>query len=428
MRNIWIVAKREYLERVRRRSFIIVTLLLPVLMAAIFIVPAKLSTSRGGTRNVAVVTSTPEFGERIKQRLEAGADQSRDPFRGGMSFTFKVLLSTDATDRGRSRLRDEVRAGKLDGFLWVTDDAIRERKVTYHGRDAGDPFERSSIRASVNRSLVEKRLAERGVNQADVDELMAGISLETVKVDGSGDNPTNNRVLFGTVFALVMLLYSTLLFYGSSVMRAVTEEKNSRVVEVLLSSATPHELMAGKIVGVGAVGLTQMLIWALMGAVVAGPAVGGMLAFSPGQSFRIAPAMLVAFAAAFLLGYTLYSSAYAGLGALVNSDQEGQQLHFIIAAPMILAVVLLMPVLRNPASPLAIVLSLFPFTSPVIMYVRVAMQQVPLWQVLLSLAIMLVTIYYVIWLSARIYRIGILMYGKRPTLPEILKWIRYAGA
>jgi ABC-2 type transport system permease protein len=186
--------------------------------------------------------------------------------------------------------------------------------------------------------------------------------------------------------------------------------------------------MAGKILGVGAVGLTQVLIWMVTVAIYGGPAVAAVLSVSAPEGFKLPVGLLAAFAAFFLLGYVLYSTLYAAVGAAINSEQEGQQLQMIFASPLIVAIAMLMPTIQAPGSGMALGLSLFPFTAPVIMYVRIAMGAAPLWQIGLSIAIMLATIYFVLALCSRIYRVGILMYGKRPTLPELAKWLRYAGA
>jgi ABC-2 type transport system permease protein len=229
--------------------------------------------------------------------------------------------------------------------------------------------------------------------------------------------------MFFAVFAMVMLLYTAVIFYGVSVMRAVLEEKNSRVMEVLLSSATSTELMAGKLIGVGAVGLTQIVIWIVMAGAYALPALAASA--STGE-IRIPPLTLAAFALFFLLGYLLFSSIYAAIGAVITSEQEGQQLQFIIVLPLIISVFMMGPVMRAPDAPVAVWTSMVPFFSPVLMYLRIAVQPPPVWQIALSLALLVGTIAGILILCARIYRIGILMYGKRPTLPEIVKWLKYA--
>jgi ABC-2 type transport system permease protein len=222
---------------------------------------------------------------------------------------------------------------------------------------------------------------------------------------------------------MVMLLYMTVLLYGVSVMRSVLEEKNSRILEVLLSSATSTELMIGKVLGVGAVGLTQIVVWVVMAGAFALPS----LAMQPDLSqLQVSPAVLVAFGVFFFLGYMLYSTIYAAIGAIVTTEQEGQQLNFIIVIPLVISMMMLSAVVQTPDSPSVVWLSMVPFLAPVLMYARIVIQTPPLWQIALSLFLLIATIAGILVLCARIYRVGILIYGKRPNLPEILKWLKYA--
>jgi ABC-2 type transport system permease protein len=316
-----------------------------------------------------------------------------------------------------------VTSGDIDGYLWLSDDAVAARKVTYYGRETGGFIEKSWLRGQLDRAILLEELAQRGVGGAQADELLKPVKLETMRLEAGRETKANERGTFFAILIMVMLLYMAVIFYGVSVMRAVLEEKNSRVMEVMLSSATSTELMAGKLIGVGAVGLTQIGIWIVMAGVYALPALAASA--STGE-IRIAPLTLAAFALFFLFGYFLYSSIYAAVGAIITSEQEGQQLQFIILLPLIVAVFMMGPVMRAPDSPVAVWTSMVPFFSPVLMYVRIAVQPPPVWQIALSLLLLVVTIAGILILCARIYRIGILMYGKRPTLPEIVKWLKYA--
>jgi ABC-2 type transport system permease protein len=284
-------------------------------------------------------------------------------------------------------------------------------------------MENSWLKDQLDRAILLQELAQRGVSGAQVEQLLKPVKLETMRLEGGRETKANDKGMFFAVFAMVMLLYTAVIFYGVSVMRAVLEEKNSRVMEVLLSSATSTELMAGKLIGVGAVGLTQIAIWIAMAATYALPALAASA--STGE-IHIAPLTLAAFALFFLLGYLLFSSIYAAIGAVITSEQEGQQMQFIIILPLIISVFMMGPVMHAPDSPVAVWTSMVPFFSPVLMYLRIAVQPPPVWQIALSLALLVGTIAGILVLCARIYRIGILMYGKRPTLPEILKWLKYA--
>jgi ABC-2 type transport system permease protein len=439
MRNTWLIIQREYLERVRQRSFLVLTLLLPAIIVGAFVIPSKLSRMKNSkTQRLVVVTSTPHFGEIVRQQLvastkpgeEASADADKDKDKekdvdddDKPSRDYAIEVDSNSSELERTALRNRVTSGDIDGYLWLSDDAVAARKVTYYGRETGGFIEKSWLRGQLDRAILLEELAQRGVGGAQADELLKPVKLETMHLEAGRETKANDRGAFFAVLIMVMLLYMAVIFYGVSVMRAVLEEKNSRVMEVMLSSATSTELMAGKLIGVGAVGLTQIGIWIVMAGVYALPALAASA--STGE-IRIAPLTLAAFALFFLFGYFLYSSIYAAVGAVITSEQEGQQLQFIILLPLIVAVFMMGPVMRAPDSPVAVWTSMVPFFSPVLMYVRIAVQPPPVWQIALSLVLLVVTIAGILILCARIYRIGILMYGKRPTLPEIVKWLKYA--
>jgi ABC-2 type transport system permease protein len=442
LRNTWLVIKREYLERVRQRSFIVLTLLLPAIMIGAFVIPAKLSSMKSSKiRRLVVVTSTAQFGEIVRQQLvatpddaasAAGKDRDKavkdgaekdldDDDKPGRDYAIEV--DSNASEAERTALRNRVSSGDIDGYLWLSDDAVAARKVTYYGREASGFMEKSWLSEQLDRAILMRELAQRGVGSTQADELLKPVKLETMRLEAGKETKANDKGMFFAVFAMVMLLYTAVIFYGVSVMRAVLEEKNSRVMEVLLSSATSTELMAGKLIGVGAVGLTQIVIWIVMAGVYALPALAASA--STGE-IRIPPLTLAAFALFFLLGYLLFSSIYAAIGAVITSEQEGQQMQFVIILPLIISVFMMGPVMRAPDAPVAVWSSMVPFFSPVLMYLRIAVQPPPAWQIALSLALLVGTIAGMLVLCARIYRIGILMYGKRPTLPEIVKWLKYA--
>ena len=439
MRNTWLIIQREYLERVRQRSFLVLTLLLPAIIVGAFVIPSKLSRMKNSkTQRLVVVTSTPQFGEIVRQQLvastkpgeEASADADKDKDKekdvdddDKPSRDYAIEVDSNSSELERTALRNRVTSGDIDGYLWLSDDAVAARKVTYYGRETGGFIEKSWLRGQLDRAILLEELAQRGVGGAQADDLLKPVKLETMHLEAGRETKANDRGAFFAVLIMVMLLYMAVIFYGVSVMRAVLEEKNSRVMEVMLSSATSTELMAGKLIGVGAVGLTQIGIWIVMAGVYALPALAASA--STGE-IRIAPLTLAAFALFFLFGYFLYSSIYAAVGAVITSEQEGQQLQFIILLPLIVAVFMMGPVMRAPDSPVAVWTSMVPFFSPVLMYVRIAVQPPPVWQIALSLVLLVVTIAGILILCARIYRIGILMYGKRPTLPEIVKWLKYA--
>jgi ABC-2 type transport system permease protein len=434
MRNLWIIIKREYLERVRTRSFLVLTLLLPGIMTVVMLLPAKLATMGDKTQHIVVVTSTPQFGEMVRQRFLSAMTVTDDvddetaeanSSKPKLEQEYAIDVDSNPTEAERAVLRDKVVSQAVDGYLWLSDDAIASGKVTWTSRNMSGLGERSRLAATLNRILLYDRLAKNGMSADQADGMLKPVKVEAVRMERGHEAHGSGGEKLLEVVVMVMLLYMAVLLYGISVMRSVLEEKTSRILEVLLSSATSTQLMAGKLLGVGAVGLTQILVWVILAGVFALPA----MAMQPSlRELQIPPAALAAFAVFFLLGYLLYSTIYATIGAITTTEQEGQQLQFLIVIPLVLSVFMLGSAVRTPDATAVVWLSMVPFFAPVLMYARIVVQTPPLWQIALCLFFLIGTIAGILVLCSRIYRIGILIYGKRATLPEILKWMKYAKA
>ena len=432
MRNIFIIAKREYLERVRSRSFIIMTVFIPALMFGVTVLPTLLLNKGGNeTKSMVVVAADRDTAEAIRSQIEQQQDQSSTKpenesgkKRDLPQTHFSVEVSTKATPEERAALTKKVNDTQLDGFLWATPDAITAHKLDFVTRDTSSFIENGVLGQIVTDALRRQSLKSKGLNENDIEAALQPVEVDPVSP--LGKNAPNPQTMFIATLGIVMVMYMTVLLYGINVMRSILEEKTSRIMEVMLSTATSKEMMAGKILGVGAVGLTQVGIWAATAAALAGYAVAtsGMI-----KQIKAAmnPTLLIYFIVFFLLGYVLYSTLCAAVGSMVNSEQEAQQMQFLVMMPMILAIVFITNIFTHPNSSIAVFGSLFPFTAPLVMFSRIAMQpDTPVWQIGLSIALMVATIYGMVWLCGRIYRVGILMYGKKPNLPEIVKWIKYA--
>jgi ABC-2 type transport system permease protein len=271
--------------------------------------------------------------------------------------------------------------------------------------------------------LVGVRLAGAGLDPAKVKDLTRDLDLKTIRLSESGEREDQGAAMILAII-LLMILYTSILMWGAMVMNSVVEEKTSRVVEVMASGVSSTTLLAGKLVGVGGAGLTQFLVWSLSllggSLVMAGPLAGTL------PMPEITSLMLVSFVLFFLLGFFFYSSLYAAVGSAVNTPQEAQSLAFPVMIPIILGMVSFPAVLEAPDGPLSVTMSMIPGISPLIMFLRIVVLTPPLWQIALSIALLALAILGVLWVSARIYRVGILMYGKKPTFPEIVKWVRHA--
>ncbi|HEU4414750.1 MAG TPA: ABC transporter permease [Candidatus Angelobacter sp.] len=434
MHNIFIIAKREYLERVRARSFVIMTFLIPALMIGVSVVPTMLA-NRGSnqSKRLLVVAADRDTAEAIRRGIDQQQDKAPEqsankPGKGrGLPPThFTVDVSTNATEADRVALTEKVKQKQLDGFLWATPDAIAAKKIAFVTRDLSSFIDNGVLGQVVSEALRREALKSKGLKDAEIDAALEPVAVEPQSPDGKG-SPSPEKMFVATL-VMVMVMYMTVLLYGINVMRSILEEKTSRIMEVMLSTASAKEMMAGKIMGVGAVGLTQVGIWAAASSVYATFVLVAASPITGSIKGVINPALLTYFTVYFLLGYVLYSTLCAAVGSMVNSEQEAQQMQFLVMMPMILSVIFIVNIFQNPNSNIALFGSLFPFTAPLVMFSRIAMQggQTPTWQIALSIGLMVATIYGMVWLCGRIYRVGILMYGKKPNLPEIMKWIKYA--
>lgn len=432
MRNVWLIIGREYIVRVRTKGFLIFTVLMPLFVGAMVVLPSKLMMQASGTKRVVIVAADTELANSMKAELSASRVSDEEDLPNADAGTtkkktsqpdFEVSVKSPPSEELRQSLSAQVRRGKIDGFAWIEADAMSTRKGIYYSRNASDFVEAQLVSRALRFALSERELASHGFTAPQAKTLLGPVNVDTVHIDEEGANKSNGLGAFFLPFLLLFAIYMTVLIYGLYVMRSVIEEKTSRVVEVLLSSVTPMQLMAGKIIGVGAVGLTQIAIWAVAGILLGSGAmamIGEIM-----KDAHVANAVLILFPVFFVLGYATYACLYAAIGAMVNSDEDAQQLQFPVTLPLILCIIFATAIIRDPNTQLAFWLSMFPLTSPIIMFVRVSVGMPPVWQIALSIIISLATLYGLVWLTSRIYRVGILMYGKRPTLPEILKWIRY---
>jgi len=416
LRRVVAVARREYLERVRSKAFIVATALGPLLMAGLLIVPILMATRPGKPLRIAILDDTGALAPPVAEAL------SRHQRDGTPRFVIEPAGEGRPQER-EARLKEAVRANRLDGYLHLTADALTQGTAAYYGRNVSNAIDIGLLQTTVSDTLISRRLAVAGLDPARVRELTRKVDLRTVRLTEGGEREDRGAAAVLSI-VLMMILYTTVLMWGQAVATGVIEEKSSRVVEVMVSSLSPESLLAGKLLGIGSAGLTQLLVWAGSLFLVS----LGAARFAPRSSVlpEVTPLVLVSFVVFFLLGYGLYSALFAAVGSAVNTTQEVQSLAFPIFMPLILAVTLFPMVLQSPDSRLSTVLSLIPFLTPLLMFLRITVLTPPLWQIGFAVALTTATVMAVLWMAARIYRVGILMYGKRPTLPEIVRWIHRA--
>ena len=409
MHNTWLIAKREYTERVRTKGFIVATVMIPVLMGVLVLGGGFLASKTKSNSHIAIVTSNRAFGSDLQQKLETDKDN-----------TITVDLDTPSPETRAALDRQlQDKSSSLAGYLWVTPSATTgaRAKFSYKARSAGDISTQLALQSAIKSVLIREQLTAKGMGSAEIEALNAPVDIDTSQ---SG----NTLAALASAYVMFLLMYMAIMLYGMNTARSIIEEKTSRVFEVLLATIKPDELLAGKIIGVGAVGLTQVGIWMLAAVLLSSTGLAASL-IGNGHALVSIP-QICFFLLYFLFGFLLYSSIAAALGAMTNSEQELQQLNMFLVIPLAFCMVMLVPIIRAPNSMLSQVTSLIPFCSPLLMNVRTSVAQVAGWQIGLSFVLMALTIAVILWISSRIYRVGILMYGKKPNLPEILRWLKYS--
>ena len=445
MNKLFAVLKREYLQAVRKKAFIIMTLLFPLLMGLMMLVPMLVATKGMGVKRIAVLDGTgslkdaftrPNEEPRVdprKKAQEAMTGRNRGPqIPSNLAIEYVDQKGADLKATSTpyfERLRAEGKdANRLDGVFVIPGNAMDAEKaeMTYYSRSATDIMTQERLGRLTNKIIQRHRLAGNGINPETIERLMREVPVGGVQISKSGEQKKGGELNFLMAFVFAALLILPSFIYGNDIMRGIVQEKTERVVEVLISSMRPIQLLAGKILGVAAVGLTQIGVWVAMGMAIAayGAAVAVTADINVTQFLR--PMVFLYFFVFFVLAYLTYVCVYAIAGAISNSEKEAQQFIAPINIVMLLPWFLMMPIIMNPDSKLAVGFSLAPVYGPMTMFVRTLVSEPPLWHVAVSIVVSIATIAAMFWATAKIFRVGILSYGKRPTIPELWRWMKVA--
>jgi ABC-2 type transport system permease protein len=426
MREALLIARREYLERIRSKAFRISTVLIPLFFAIIFGVGALSGKLSGGARHVDVVSNDPLLAQSVRAELIA-ADNAAAETRKDPSSRLTVDVKAPLTEGDLAALNAEVESKQIDGYLWLNlRPGTTRLEATYTSRGSADFVGRDRMQDAIGHALVREELVKRGATSEEIQALLKDVDLKTQQVKNGTAVAADASKGFWGAYIMAFMLYFAIVFYGVNVAQSVVAEKTSRVFEVMLSSAKPESLMLGKLLGVGAVGLTQMAIWVVFILILSASSLWMTLGLGGLGAYGVTPLQLIFFVLYFILGFFFYSALSAGLGATVSQESEVQQFSMIIVLPQVIGLALIVYILSNPGAWPVVLLSLIPPCTPIVMCLRMAAMAVPAWQLALSLVLMVLSIYGMVWVASRIYRVGILMYGKRPTLPEMLRWLRYS--
>ena len=415
MRNIYLIARREYLEQIRSRAFKLSTIGLPAVLGLVLGVTYLSTLGLGANKHLALAAADATLANDIRGRLLSGKNSKA-----------VIDVVAPATSQDRANLIEQVRTKAIDGLLSIETPSGGAPTATYISRSSGDFMTSSRLKDAVNDGLVDEHLTGSGMKQRDADALLKGVFIATFQVKTDGVLVKNNaEASFWKGYVMALLLTMTTMIYGLNVARSIIQEKTSRVFEVMLATVKPSDILAGKLIGAGAVGLTQIGIWLVAGvAILISPFAAAALTGDFAVQFSWTECVL--FPVYFVLGYALFSSLFAGLAATCETEQELQMYMPLAAAPTWLSFAMILLIINDSNSIWSVAASLFPPTAPIVMFLRMASQTPPAWQFAVSIGLLIVSIWATLWFSSRLYRVGILMYGKRATLPEIVRWLRYS--
>jgi ABC-2 type transport system permease protein len=426
--KLGIVFAREYLERVRTRWFLIATVFGPILFGLLLFLPpwmAARSKASADLARIAILDATGvALGKRVAAELNGG-------IAGDTLRTAVREIAPERMAEAESAATREVLAKRARGYLVLDSATLAGRRARYVGVNATAMADMQEMRRIVRDKVIGLRLEQAGldpVQSAAVTNLRVALDAERISDRGRGASSTVSMFF---ALGLAMFLYMAIMFYGQAILRSVIEEKHTRVAEVVISSVSPGQLLGGKVLGVGAVGLTQMLIWIaggitmakLRAPILAHFGIQNVPLMLPGISISAALVLLLYF----VLGYIFYAALFAIVGSTVSNEQDAQQAQMPVTLLLVLSVLFVGPLLSAPESPLGRVLGWLPFSAPVIMPLQMSLIAVPPHEVAISLAILTASCVAAVWAAGRVYRVGLLMYGKRPSLGEVLRWVRQSG-
>jgi len=430
MDKVFAVFKREYLERVRSKWFLIATLLGPVFMAVLIVLPAVLAMkTRTSSRlsDIVIIDATgTDLGTRVSQTLAQSSAQAPVP---------RVrAVSAEEIAREEETATQAVVRREAVGYLILDANTLAGKSMKYAGRNATALIDVQSLERTVRQSILAQRLEREGIDPGRVASLTnVRIEARTEKITDRGKEGASGMASFFFGYGIVIVLYMMIAIYGQSILRGVLDEKTNRVAEVVVSSVKPDVLLAGKIVGSGMVALTQVAAWLLMSLLLyqmRGPVLGAFGAPAAAAAAvkipSLPPGVALIFVAFFVMGFIFYAALFGAVGAMVSNQEDVQSASMPVMMLLIASLIFLQPILLNPSSTLATTMSILPFSAPLMMPLRMTLITVPWYEIAGAILSVIAGCVLAIWVSARIYRVGLLMYGKRPTVKELVRWIRIA--
>jgi ABC-2 type transport system permease protein len=430
------IIKKEYMQIVKKKSFLIATILTPLMMAGFIFLPMLITKMGREIKTIEIADYSGLVLEQFIKRSEndkEATDELKLKFRSIQDAGGEQNKLIDAYEEKRTQkeeinlellpqYRDMILEKKIDGLILVPENVRKTRRVYFCALNISDFGTNKYITSTVRTILSEKILTDENIELNIVEDAIRDIRMGTFKVKKEGTQRSSSGVEYLMSIFMLTILFTIIMAYGQLIMRGVIEEKNNRIVEVLISSTNASTLFYGKIIGIGLAGLTQVSIWILLAV-----AFMGQSALGVDQSIInfLTPELAVYFIIFFVIGYFMYSILFSIVGASVNTDQEAQQYAAPITYLLIIPFIIGIMVTQNPNTPVVLIASLFPLFTPTLMFMRISVAVPSFFQIFISIVISTLFTMFLAWLGAKIFRVGILMYGKKPTIKEIIRWIRY---
>ncbi len=412
MKKILTIAKWEYLEKLKTKAFIISLIITPLIIIGFSILPTLLSNKEElRTKAIGVVDPSGEYFNQLNSELRKYTIDNGQP----NYILLNLTTEGKTTDELKTEADKKVLENKVEGYLLIKYGNTDSMSIEYRSENFGSFRDLGRFEEKINKIRIDNELLKKGIDPEVASVIQNNVELQQIKIEKSGkEGKQDFLVVFFSAFIFILLLMMMVIYSGQLLVRSLIEEKSNRLIEILISSCTPEELLTGKILGLSALGLTQIIIWSFIGISL----VGGALV--PPEAFENILPMLVYF----ILGFLFYTTIFVGIGSIVNTEQEAQQMTTYISLILVMPIVIAVSAIQNPDTMIVKVFSYIPLTIPSIMLLRFKVAPVPVSDIIITLAILILSILITLKIAAKIFRIGILSYGKRPTINELIRWTK----
>lgn len=412
MKKILTIAKWEFLEKVKTKAFVISLVITPLIIIAFSILPTLLSDKEElRTKAIGIVDPSNEYFKELTNELEAYKIDNDQP----NYVILNLSGSGKSLDEMKTEADKEVLNHKIEGYILIENGNTDSMSMQFRSENFGSFRDLRRFEEKVNKIRVDHELLKKGINPEVAGIFQNNVEIEQIKIEKSGkEGKQDFMVVFFSSFIFILLLMMMVIYSGQMLVRSLIEEKSNRLIEILISSCTPEELLSGKILGLSALGLTQIAIWSLIGISLVGGAV------VPPEAFENILPMLVYF----ILGFIFYTTIFVGIGSIVSTEQEAQQMTTYVSLTLVMPVVIAISAIQNPDAMIVKVLSYIPLTIPSIMLLRFKVAPVSATDIIITLSILILSTLIMLKIAAKIFRIGILSYGKRPSFSELVRWIK----